>query len=166
MRSYAAGFVVGLVVASGLATGGGCDRSSPGATRDEPHHREDRREPASAPTAATIAVTVDGAATTWTEADLASVPRMAGSASDGEARDTWSLRAVVAARVGPSARVASVTGAGIVVPLEPAAWADATRTPILHSTRRGTLKFRWADAAGVWGATIAKDITAMVIVTK
>src|SRR5262249_51543537 len=100
---------------------------------------------------------------TWTDERFSSVPKMAGTASDGEARDTWSLRELVHHNVGPKARVVAVTSADGKQAIDPAAWADATRTPILHTTRRGTLKFRWADKDGHWGQTLVKDVTGLEI---
>lgn len=127
-----------------------------------PRH-EDRHEPATAPAAISLAVTIAGAPATWTGEDLARAPRMAGAASDGEARDTWSLRELVTRNVGPGARVVAVSGAGGKQPIDPAAWRDAARTPILHTTRRGTLKFRWADGDGRWGPTVIRDVTGLEI---
>jgi hypothetical protein len=42
-------------------------------------------------------------------------------------------------------------------------WKDSTTTPILHTTRRGALNFRWADAHGVWGDVVTKDVTGLEI---
>jgi hypothetical protein len=126
--------------------------------------REDRHEPAAAPPKLALAVTVGGTAATWTDAAFAGVPKLAGAASDGEARDTWSLRELVQRNAGPGARVVAVIGAGAKRPIEPAAWDDPAHTPILHATRRGTLKFRWADKDGRWGETIVKDVTGLEIV--
>ncbi|HWU90858.1 MAG TPA: hypothetical protein VN253_26515 [Kofleriaceae bacterium] len=122
---------------------------------------EDRHEPAVAPAKLTLAITIGGAASTWTEAAFAGVPKLAGVASDGEARDTWSLRELAHRNAGPDARVIAVISADGKQPIEPSAWADAARTPILHTTRRGTLKFRWADKDGRWGETIVKDVTGL-----
>jgi hypothetical protein len=65
--------------------------------------------------------------------------------------------------VGPGARVVAVIGADGKQPIELTAWNDATRTPILHTTRRGTLKFRWADKEGRWGETVVRDVTGLEI---
>jgi hypothetical protein len=127
---------------------------------------EDRHEPASAAPAISLAVSIAGApsaGTTWTGETLASAPRMAGAASDGEARDTWSLRELARRNVGPDARVVAVIGPDGKQAIEPAAWSDATRTPILHTTRRGSLKFRWADKDGHWGPTVVRDVTGLEI---
>lgn len=126
--------------------------------------REDRHEPAIAPPKLTLAVTVGGTAATWTEAAFAGVPKLPGAASDGEARDTWSLRELARHNAGPGARVVAVIGAGAKRSIEPAAWDDPAHTPILHATRRGTLKFRWADKDGHWGEAIVKDVTGLEIV--
>ena len=133
------------------------------ATKQEAAKHEDRREPASAAPKLNLAVTIAGTAAAWTGELFARVPKLAGVASDGEARDTWSLRELVQRNVGPGARVVAVTGADGKRSIEAAAWEDAARTPILHTTRRGTLKFRWADQDGRWGETIVKDVTALEI---
>lgn len=88
---------------------------------------------------------------------------MTATASSGEARATWSLRELAALNAGANARVVSVTGKHGVQQIDPTAWADATKIPILHATRRGTLKFRWASPAGVWGPAVAADVTALEI---
>lgn len=124
---------------------------------------EDRHERATAPSKLTLAVTIAGAPATWTADASAGIPKLAGTASDGEARDTWSLRELVKRNAGPTARVIAVISAGEKQAIEPAAWDDPTRTPILHTTRRGTLKFRWADKDGRWGETIVKDVTGLEI---
>jgi hypothetical protein len=131
---------------------------------DKPHHHEDRHEAQDKPTATTLAVKIGETTATWDAAAFAKVPKIAGTASDGEARDTWSLRELAHTLVGPDARVTSVIGADGPVAIDAAAWGDATRTPILHSTRRGTLKFRWTDAAGKWGDTATKDVSGLEIV--
>ncbi|MEO8698940.1 MAG: hypothetical protein ABI867_02820 [Kofleriaceae bacterium] len=130
---------------------------------DSPAKHEDRHEPAAAPTKFAITVTIGGTTETWSEAALADVPKMAGSANDGESRDTWSLRELVHRKVGPKARVISVTGADGKKPIDLAAWDDPARTPIVHVTRRGALKFRWADQAGAWSDTVAKGVTGLEI---
>jgi hypothetical protein len=128
-----------------------------------PAHHEDRHEPAAAPVKAMVDVAIDGATTSWTREVFDRVPRRAGKASDGEGRDTWSLRELAHQAVGPSARVVAVVGVGRKT-IDQAAWDDASRTPILHSTKRGTLKFRWEDGAGNWGETEVKDVTKLEIV--
>jgi hypothetical protein len=130
---------------------------------DKPHHHEDRHESQAAPTAGSLVVKLGDTTTTWDAAAFARVAKIDGKASDGEARDTWSLRALARTLVGPNARVTAVIGGGGPVAIDAAAWADATRTPILHSTRRGALKFRWTDAAGTWGDTAAKDVSGLEI---
>jgi hypothetical protein len=125
-----------------------------------PH--EDRHVPATAtPRLHVDVVIAGGTPAAWTEAAFAAAPKLAGPASDGKARDTWSLRELVHRNIGPTARVTAVVGAGGTTPIDAAAWTDATRTPILHTTRRGTLKFRWADARGAWGETVVRDVTAL-----
>lgn len=127
---------------------------------------EDRHAPATAAPAISLAISIAGATpagTTWTGETLAGAPRMAGAASDGEARDTWSLRELARRNIGPDARVVAVIGPDGKQAIEPAAWSDAARTPILHTTRRGTLKFRWADKDGHWGPTVVRDVTGLEI---
>ncbi|HET7503472.1 MAG TPA: hypothetical protein VFK02_20765 [Kofleriaceae bacterium] len=75
----------------------------------------------------------------------------------------WSLRELTHALVGPAARVTSITGADGTRMLDRATWDDPSRTPLLHTTRRGTLKFRWADASGTWGESEVKDVTRVEI---
>lgn len=142
--------------------------SEPAGSGDKPHHRkhEDRRDPAvpDAPPLQ-VAVAVDGAAQAWRQDAFDRVTRFTGNtrATDGEARDVWSLRELAHTLVGPTARVTAVTGDDGTKPIDRAAWDDASRTPLLHTTRRGTLKFRWADAAGAWGETEVKDVTKIEI---
>jgi len=54
----------------------------------------------------------------------------------------WSLRELAHTLIGPQARVVSVSGTTRPA-IDPAAWADASRIRSLHTSRRGTLKFRW-----------------------
>jgi hypothetical protein len=126
---------------------------------------EDRHDPAIAHPPLALTVAIDGAASTWQQAAFDKVARFTGNtrASDGEVRDAWSLRDLARALVGPTARVTSVTGADGAMAIDRAAWADAGRTPVLHTTRRGTLKFRWADAAGAWGESEVRDVTRIEI---
>lgn len=126
--------------------------------------REDRHVAQAKPTGTSLVVKIGETTSTWDAAAFAKVAKIGGVASDGEARDTWSLRELAHTLVGPDARVTAVIGAGGPVAIDPAAWADASRTPILHSTRRGALKFRWTDAAGRWGDTSAKDVTGLEVV--
>ncbi len=53
----------------------------------------------------------------------------------------------------------AVVGGEATKSIDAAAWADPARTPILHTTRRGNLKFRWADKDGAWGDTEVKAVT-------
>lgn len=135
-----------------------------GSAADKPHHHEDRRDPQAAATKLALTVEIAGKpSVTWTADDLAKVPEMKGTASDGEARQTWSLRELAHQLVGPNARVIAVIGEGGKVEIDDAKWTAVDSTPILHSTRRGTLKFRYADKAGAWGETIAKEVTGLEI---
>jgi hypothetical protein len=135
-----------------------CGKGQDPADRPPPPH-EDRHVAAVAPSHLRLEVGIGSATSVWNDAAFAAAPKLAGSASDGEARDTWSLRELVVKNVGPSVRVSQVIGAGSAVTIDAAAWEDMTRTPILHTTRRGTLKFRWADAKGAWGETVIRDVT-------
>ncbi len=129
------------------------------------HHRkhEDHREPV-IPNAPPLAldIVVKGVAATWHQDSFDKVMRYT-KGNDGEARDVWSLRELTHTLVGPTARVISVTGDDGAKAIDRAAWDDATRTPLLHTTRRGTLKFRWADAVGKWGESEVKDVTRVEI---
>jgi hypothetical protein len=129
--------------------------------KEKPHHREDRKDRQEAPSQLSLDV-VDGANKShWDAAAFAQVSKIDGKANDGEGRDTWSLRALVDKHAG-GARVAALTGEdGKVVKIDKADWDNKDKTPILHSTRRGTLKFRWADKTGAWGDTVLKDVTAI-----
>ena len=140
------------------------------APAEKPHHHEDRHDPQAAPTKLEVKVSFVGQQgagkpdATWTADDFAKVPKMAGTANDGEARDTWSIRELAHQLVGPNARVTAVIGeGGTKVAIDEAKWTAADSTPILHSTRRGTLKFRYADKTGAWGDTIAKEVTGLEI---
>lgn len=146
-----------------LALAAACGTSS-----DEPApHHEDRHEPMAAPGSASpsLAVTVDGKPATWEQAVFDTTPHFATANKDGEARDTWSLRELVGLQAGVTARVTAVIGDPKKT-IDAASWADTSRTPILHRTRRGALKFRWADASGKWGETEVKDVTGLEITTR
>ncbi|MEO6772254.1 MAG: hypothetical protein ABI467_04435 [Kofleriaceae bacterium] len=158
MRWSALGLVIACVVACS-------NKEAPtAAPTEKPHHHEDRRDPQTAPTELAIAVAIAGKpSTTWTAKDFANVTKMPGKATDGQARDTWSLRELAHQLVGPTARVTAVIGEGKKVVIDAATWNATDKTPILHSTRRGTLKFRYADATGAWGDTIAKEVSGLEI---
>ncbi|MEO8846066.1 MAG: hypothetical protein ABI591_12445 [Kofleriaceae bacterium] len=127
-------------------------------------HHEDRHDPAIAAPALALAVTIDGSAATWPQAVFDRTAHFTSANHDGEARDTWSLRELVHA-VGVTARVTTVIGETRQT-IDAAAWADPSKTPIVHRTRRGGLKFRWADATGAWGETAVKDVTGLEITSK
>jgi hypothetical protein len=154
--------------APAAAAAAGATAPAEPAGSDGKHRRkhEDRHDPkaADAPPLQ-LAVAVDGDVATWRQEAFDKVTRFAGNskANDGEARDVWSLRELAHALVGPAARVASVTGADGTKTIDRAAWDDASRTPLLHTTRRGTLKFRWADSAGAWSDSEIKDVTRIEI---
>ena len=104
-----------------------------------------------------------GAATkTWGRDALDRVPRFT-AGTDGADREMWSLRELAHTLVGPTARVVAIIGPRETRRLDAAAWADATRTPIVHTTRRGTLKFRWADKDGKWGDVEVVDLSRLEI---
>jgi hypothetical protein len=144
-----------LVLAAALVA---CSNASPAPT---PHH-EDRQEPALAAPALALQVRVDGVATTWRQELFDRVPHFASANHGGDERDTWSLRELATTAVGPGARVVAVIGDHRQV-VDAVAWVDATRTPIVHRTRRGWLKFRWADEHGKWGEPVVKDVSALEI---
>ena len=47
--------------------------------------------------------------------------------------------------------------------IDDAGWDATDRTPILHVTGRGTLKYRWADKAGTWGPAEGNDVSRLEI---
>jgi hypothetical protein len=144
---------------------GAVGSAEPSAAPAKPHH-EDRHDPAVATPPLSLAVTIDGNAAKWEQAVFDRTQHFESTNNDGEARDTWSLRELVHGSVGPAARVTMVIGETKQT-IDAAAWADATRTPIVHRTRRGALKFRWADAAGKWDdAAAVKDVTGLEISSK
>jgi hypothetical protein len=129
-------------------------------------HVEDRHEPASATPPLSLSITIDGSATTWSQAVFDRTAHFTSANHDGDARDTWSLRELAQKAVGPTARVTMVIG-DIRQPIDAAAWSDTAKTPIVHRTRRGALKFRWADAKGAWSDDIiVKDVTGLEISAK
>jgi hypothetical protein len=154
--------LVGLV---GLVAFGACSKHAdpPAAGSAAPH--EDRHEAALATPPLSLAVTIDGSAATWPQAVFDRTTHFTSANNDGEARDTWSLRELVHGTVGATARVTTVIGETRQA-IDAAAWADPTKTPIVHRTRRGGLKFRWADATGAWGETGVKDVTGFEISSK
>ena len=99
---------------------------------------------------------------TWGRDALDRVPRFT-VGTDGADREMWSLRELAHTLVGPTARVVAVIGPRETRRVDAAAWADATRTPILHTTRRGTLKFRWADKDGKWADVEVVDVSRLEI---
>jgi hypothetical protein len=140
--------------------------SGPGAAggeKDKPRKHGDKHNPMAADAVPlTLDVSVGGAVTTWNKDMFDKVTRY-NVGSDGDARDTWSMRDLATTLVGSGAHVVSVTGEGGTKPMDAVAWADAKQTPILHTTRRGTLKFTWADSTGAWGDTVVKDVTKIEI---
>jgi hypothetical protein len=146
-----------------------CSKSDPPKQDDPPpapKHHEDRNEPATAAPALELAIVVDGKPATWHRDDFAKTQHFQ-SKNDhgGDARDTWSLRELAHGLVGPSARVTAVIG-NKTESIDPAAWSDDTHTPILHTTRRGTLKFRWADKDGKWADALVNDVTRVELATR
>jgi hypothetical protein len=128
-----------------------------------PPKHEDRHDPAEAAPALHLAVTIDGTAATWQQDVFDHVPHFTSINHDGDARDTWSLRELVHSAVGPKAHVVAVLG-DKRVPIDDAAWNDPDHTPIVHRTRRGWLKFRWADKDGAWQETAVKEVSGLEIV--
>jgi hypothetical protein len=137
-----------------------CSKATPA---PEPKH-EDRHEPAAAAPALELHVTVDGKAATWKQDVFDRVPHFESTNHDGDARDTWSLRELAHAAAGPNARVVAVIGDKRET-IDPAAWSDPSLTPIVHRTRRGALKFRWADKDGKWGDAEIKDVSGLELAT-
>ena len=149
--------VIALIVA-------GCSKAEPEAKVEvAPTAHEDRHEPAIAAPKLRLDITVDGATTSWREDAFAKVPHVVGKNNGGESRDVWSLRELAHALVGPKARVVAVHGNDAKKAIDPAAWNDPARTPIVHTTRRGTLKYRWMDRDGKWGDTELKDVVKLEI---
>ncbi len=154
-----------------LALACGCSRSAaeqkaqPAPVVSASPKHEDRHDPAR-DDGPPISIEVKLAGTTkhWTRETLEQVPRVkvGAVANDGEDRDTWSLRELAHALVGPEARVVRVVGED-TRSIDRAAWDDPAHVPVLHTTRRGTLKFRWTDAAGKWGDTAVKDVSRLEI---
>ena len=149
-------------LASAAAKGdGGHARRDGGHGRRNGH--EDHRDEAVADAGALkLDAKIGGALSTWHKAAFDKVPRFT-LGSDSEGRDVWSLRELARTLVGPNARVVAIYGRRETLRLEPSVWNDATRTPILHTTRRGTLKFRWADKDGTWDDAELSDITLLEI---
>jgi len=127
-----------------------------------PKH-EDRNDPAEATPPLKLAVTIDGVAATWQQDAFDRAPHFVGENKSGESRDAWSLRELAHTLVGPNARVVAVIG-DKRKDIDAAAWADASKTPIVHRTRRGWLKFRWADKDGNWSEADVKDVSGLEIV--
>jgi hypothetical protein len=150
-----------LLLAVALVACSKSDASQPPAPA--PAHHEDRHRPAEAAPPLKLDVTIDGAAATWQQDVLDRVPHHPAANKEGEARDTWSLRELAHTIVGPSARVVAVIG-DKRKEIDPAAWADETRTPIVHRTRRGWLKFRWEAKDGTWSEAEVKDVSGLEIV--
>jgi hypothetical protein len=170
------GWIVALVLVAPVA----CSKDKPPAADKEPasvvekaagsdqpkaekeHHRkhEDRRDPTiDNPPPLKLEVKVGDKSASWQQVDFDKVAKYT-KGSDGDARDVWSLRELAHQLVGPNARVTAIAGEeGSHAVIAPAEWNDATKTPLLHTTRRGTLKFRWADADGKWAETAVKDVT-------
>lgn len=61
-------------------------------------------------------------------------------------------------------RFVAVTGADGTKRIDAATWDAADKTPIVHKTGRGTLKFQWTDLAGTWGPTEVSDVSRLEIV--
>lgn len=136
---------------------------APGPANEKPRKHGDKHQPMD-PDAPPLAleVAVGSGVQMWTKDSFDKAAKYA-IGRDGEARDVWSLRELATTLVGPGAHVVSVTGEGGTKAMDAAGWADPTKTPLLHTTRRGTLKYVWADAQGTWGETVVKDVTRIEI---
>lgn len=85
----------------------------------------------------------------WTVEKLGTVARK-GLVSGDAARESWSLRDLVRALVGPDARLVAVAGAGHRrLQIDPKAWADPQKTPTLRVNRQGLFKFQWVGDRNV-----------------
>lgn len=94
-----------------------------------------------------VRVTLDGAPLAAWSAQAASALPVLSVFADGEHRPAWSLREI-AALGGDDVRVAAVVGESRVE-LAAADWADASKTPVLRTNRRGTqVKFQWVNDKG------------------
>jgi hypothetical protein len=143
-----------------------CSKSDPPKPDDSPKPKhEDRNEPAIAAPALDLAIVVDGKPASWHRDDFAKATHFQHNARGGDAREVWSLRELAHGLVGPNARVTTVVG-NKTEAIDPAAWSDDAKTPILHTTRRGTLKFRWADKDGNWADALVNDVTRVEIATR
>jgi hypothetical protein len=109
-------------------------------------------------------VAIAGTVTKWDAAAFAKAPHFVGKNTGGADRDMWSLRELAHTLVGPTARVSAVTGGGATKSIDETAWNDASRTPVLQTTRRGAFKFRWTDTDGKWGEAEIKDVSRLEIV--
>ena len=130
------------------------------ASRKRHDDRHEAADDAGAPLK--LDVKIGSASSTWSKDAFAKAPRFA-VGTDGEGRDVWSLRDLARTLVGPTAHVVAIVGPKETRRLDAAAWSDAARTPILHTTRRGTLKFRWADKDGKWDAAEVVDVSRIEI---
>ncbi len=139
-----------------------CSRSEPAKHDRPPEAPGAAHEPGRA-AGLHLEVRIDGVPATWTQDVFDRVEHHAVKNKSGQPRDTWSLRDLAHATAGEHARVVSVIGTTTQT-IAPDAWADASRTPIVHRTGRGGLKFRWADAAGTWEEANVGDVVALEIV--
>jgi hypothetical protein len=133
------------------------------ANKKKAHKAGDKHQPMAADAVAlTLDVAVGSDMMTWKKDDFAKVAEYT-LGSDGNARDVWSMRDLATQLVGSNAHVVAVTGEGGTKAMGSADWMDSSKTPVLHTTRRGTLKFTWADGQGNWGETVVKDVTRIEI---
>ncbi len=140
-----------------------CSQASSQPPAVQPVKHEDRHDPAVAAPPLELAVHVGEQTVVWHQDVFDRVPHFASANHDGESRDTWSLRELAHAAAGPSARVVAVLG-DTRKAIDAAAWDDPARTPIVHRTRRGWLKFRWADKDGQWSDAEVKDVVGLELV--
>lgn len=109
--------------------------------------RGDRRAREGAPVQ--VATFIDGRpGPVWTLAKLGRAKTLSILGDGGEGtRDAWSLKELAATLVGPGAVVTQlVDDTGKTLALDPAAWADASKIPVVRVNRRGMLRFQWANA--------------------
>jgi hypothetical protein len=91
-----------------------------------------------------IEISLDGKPTeAWTLERIKTVETKKVPSGDA-ARESWSLRDLAHALVGPKARVVAVAGAGHrKLAIDPKAWDDPRETPALRVNRQGLFKFQW-----------------------
>ncbi len=104
----------------------------------------------------------------WTRAQLEAAGTLSVVARGGERREAWPLKPLLARHVGQSARlVAVVSRGGRRRPIDPAQWADPSRTPVLRPTSHGEIAFEWVDATGkVLAKGRARAVERLIVVAS